>query len=516
MVATNIWANPGYTAAAPDHAGFLVGGVLLGRRAGRENAQLLFATALIFALGLAGWAMWQRTGQGAARAQALFETPATLTSTINLVSLPGLVLVASGKRNRLLVSVLVVLCAALAAAASRGGWLALAAGALTAFAYGRRTGLRADRGSMMIVFAIIAAGWFAAWLAPVIWDWAASFGAGTSTVVRAPEHSMVGSEAAQSFSARRGMYELALHGISLSPWHTGYGYLGFYYLMEVARQAIPTYGEGTTYFVHNDYLQTLLELGIPGLAGLLVVVAWPFVTAWNAAQRITFDSNSRIVLVAVLAALGSMTVHALVDFPFYIPVCLLIYGAALGVLDSILSPAPAGKYRPGTANAIRHRLRRALIVTATALGIWVLLTPVVAEAAAAYAQRQWRAARSVSAAYWFEVARRIEPRDWRYCWYAGQFWHAQALQSGKPEAARLADQAFADGFAANPREARNLLGRIATHVQLRTMLAAPAGGPTLIEWSERAVTLAPNDSSARTQLALVVRQFGSSDGEAAK
>jgi hypothetical protein len=140
----------------------------------------------------------------------------------------------------------------------------------------------------------------------------------------------------------------------------------------------------------------------------------------------------------------------------------------------------------------------------------------VAEAAAAYAQRQWRGAHSVSAAYWFEVARRIEPRDWRYCWYAGQFWHAQALQSGKPEAARLADQAFADGFAANPREARNLLGRIATHVQLRTMLAAPADGPTLIDWSERAVTLAPNDSSARTQLALVVRQFGSSDGEAAK
>ena len=71
MVATNIWANPGYTAAAPYHAGFLVGGVLLGRRAGRENVHLLFATVLIFALGLAGWAMWQRTGQGAARAQAL-------------------------------------------------------------------------------------------------------------------------------------------------------------------------------------------------------------------------------------------------------------------------------------------------------------------------------------------------------------------------------------------------------------------------------------------------------------
>jgi O-antigen ligase len=489
VVATNIWANPGYTAAAPYHAGFLVGGVLLGRRAGRENAHLLFAAVLIFALGLAGWAMWQRVGQGAARAQALFETPATLTSIINLVLLPGLVLVACGKRNILFISALAVLSAALAAAASRGGWLALAAGALIAFAYGRRTGIRADRGSMMIVIAIVAAGSVAAWLAPATWDWAARLGAGTSILVRVPEHSMIGSEAAQSFFARRGLYELALHGISLSPWHTGYGYLGFYYLMEVARQAIPTYGEGTTYFVHNDYLQTLLELGIPGLAGLLVVVAWPFAAAWKAAQIVALDPGTRIVLVATIAALGSMTAHALVDFPFYIPVCLLIYGAALGVLDSILSRAAAGKHPHGTTNVIRHRLRRAAIVTATALGIWVLLTPVVAEAAAAYAQRQWRTAHNVSAAYWFEVARRIEPRDWRYCWYAGQFWFAQALQSGKPEAARLADQAFADGFAANPREARNLLGRIATHRRLRALLPAPADAAVLLGWVERAVEL---------------------------
>jgi O-antigen ligase len=516
IVATNIWANPGYTAAAPYHAGFLVGGVLLGRRAGRENAHLLFATVLIFALGLAGWAMWQRIGQGAARAQALFETPATLTSTINLVLLPGLVLVAWGKRNILLVSALVLLGAAFAAAASRGGWLALGAGGLAAFAYGRRAGIRADRGYMLRVVATIAAGWAAAWLAPIIWDWAAGLGAGASIPARVPEHSMIGSEAAQSFVARRGLYELALHGISLSPWHTGYGYLGFYYLMEVGRQAIPTYGEGTTYFVHNDYLQTLLELGIPGLAGLLVVVVWPFVAAWRTAPSGALDPRTRLVLVAAIAALGSMAAHALVDFPFYIPVCLLIYGAALGVLDSIVGRATAGTYSQRATNVISRRLRRAAIVTATALGIWVLLTPVAAELAAAYAQRQLRTAHSVSAAYWFEVARRIEPRDWRYCWYAGQFWYAQALQSGKPEAARLADQAFADGFSANPREARNLLGRIATHRRLRALLPAPADAAMLLGWVERAVELAPNDRGARAERTSLLEQFGPFGGESAK
>lgn len=513
LVATNMWANPAYTAAAPYHAGFLVGGVLLGRRAGRENAAVLFAIALAFALCLAGWAMWQRIGQGASRAHALFETPATLASTINLVLLPGLVLIASGKRNILLVSALVILSAALAATASRGGWLALVAAVLIAFTYGRRAGIRADRKSMMAAIAIVAGGWFVTWLVSQVLELIAGLGSGAPIYASTAAHSMIGSEAAQSFLARRGMYELALHGISLSPWQTGYGYLGFYYLMEVSRHLIPTYGEGTTYFVHNDYLQTLLELGVPGLAGLLIVVLWPFVAAWRAAARsASLDHDARLVLVASIAALGSMAAHALVDFPFYIPVCLLIYGAALGVVDSILSVATPDGYAQRTANVAERYVHRPAILVAIALCIWAVLTPVAAEIAAGYAQRQLHAAQSVRAAYWFEVARRIEPRDWRYCWYAGQFWFAQAMQSGKPEAARLADQSFADGFAANPREARNLLGRIATHRRLRNLLDSPADAATLLKWTERALELGPGDRDVRAERERVVEQFGSFGG----
>jgi hypothetical protein len=158
-------------------------------------------------------------------------------------------------------------------------------------------------------------------------------------------------------------------------------------------------------------------------------------------------------------------------------------------------------------------LRRAVAAGIGTLVVWLLALPVAAEASAAYAKRQWSAAQSQSAAYWFEIARRLEPRDWRYHWYAGQFWFTQAAQSHKPEAARLADRAFADGDAANPREARNLLGRIATHVQLRTLLAAPADAATLRGWAERATEIAPYDDWARKERALVQKNFGSSKME---
>jgi O-antigen ligase len=475
IVVTNLWANPSYTAAAPNHAAFLLGGLLLGRRAGAENAGLLFGAALVFALGLAAWAIWQRIGQGAPRAYALFETPATLSSTINLVLLPGLVLLAVGRRSAVLAVALVALSAGLAAAASRGGWLGLAAGGVIAMLLAHRAGPRIDWKSAATAFAIPALGWLLVTIS-----------------TQGPQHPMTGSLDLDSGLARLDLYELALKGIAASPLVIGSGYLAFYYLLEPARETITGYGESITYFVHNDYLQPLLELGIPGLAGLLALIALPQAQAWRAVPAL--GSDQKLIVVALAAALGSMAIHALIDFPFYVPVCLLIYGAAAGLLDSL------------TAAGVGGRLPRVLVVAAATLGFWILATPVASQAAAGYAHRQWQAAHGESAAYWYEVARRIEPRDWRYHWYAGQFWYAQAQASKNHEAARLADDAFAAGFAANPREVRNLLGRISTHLRLRALLAAPADNATLREWADHALALAPLDPAVKAERNLVLKQ----------
>jgi hypothetical protein len=195
-----------------------------------------------------------------------------------------------------------------------------------------------------------------------------------------------------------------------------------------------------------------------------------------------------------------MALHAFVDFPFYVPLCLLLYGGATGMIDS-LAPQDVAARVPGM-----------LIAAGIAFAIWMLATPVVAQAAAAYAHRQWQTARGESAAYWFEVARRVESRDWRYHWYAGQFWYAQALETRKPEAARLAERAFADGMAANPREVRNVLGRISTHLRLSALLAAPADAAALRAWSDRALALAPRDPAVQAEAALVRHELGERTG----
>lgn len=486
ITATNRWANPSYSAAAPYNAAFLVGGFLLGRRAGIDAGRL-FGAALAFALLLAIWGLWQRLGQGLPRARALFETPATLSTVINLVLLPVLGLLAWQARRVTVIVAVVILGAALAAAASRGGWLGLIVGAVLALLLGRRAGLRAGWKAAAAVAAVLVVGWLLGT---------------TSLSTQGGQPAIPVREAAQSSLERLDLYGLALKQIAVAPLLVGSGYLGFYYLLEPLRGGVAGYGEHATYFVHNDYLQTLLELGIPGLAGLIALVVMPLALAWRAVP--SFEPDRKLAIVASSAALGSMATHALVDFPFYIPICLLMYGAGVGFLDAHLSTAAASRTQPLPAEG---RLRRGAVAALATLATWVLVTPVAAQAAASYAHRQWQAAHGESAAYWFEVARRIEPRDWRYHWYAGQFWFAQAAANTSAVAAAQADAAFADGFAANSREVRSLLSRIATHRQLRALLAAPAEPETLRAWADQAVALAPLDPRVRAERAQVFAQF---------
>jgi O-antigen ligase len=482
LVATNAWFNPSYSAAAPYHAAFLLGGFVLGRRAGVLDAWTMFLPALLLVLCLGAWALLQEATTQAQRAHALFETPATLAATLNLVLVPSVLLLAFGRSQSLLVPCVTALAAAWVAAGSLGGWLAATLGASVAAGFAYRAGLRARTRDLLLAASALALGWLVAQLVPVLWTATGGFGSALSGVASSasavPVH-----EPLQSGAARLDLYQLALGALPAASWLTGYGYLGFYHLLEAGREAVRSYGPGTTYFVHNDYLQMLLELGIPGLALFLGIVTLPLLHARRAIVRI--PEAQRVVIVALVGAAATMIVHALVDFPFYVPVCVALYGIVIGVIDS----TARGAVTPG------HPMHRASLAALVTIGAVLLVKPAAAEAAAANAQRQWRVAQAERAAWWFEVARRIEPRDWRYHWYAGQFWYAQA-RAGNPAGAALADQAFAAGFAANSREVRNLAGRILTHRNLRGSLATPADDATLRAWTETVARLAPNDAKA--------------------
>jgi hypothetical protein len=501
LTASNAWLSPSYTPAAPFHAAFLLGGYVVGWNARGQSSKALECAALLFGATIASLGIWQ-LAQGAARAQALFQTPATFGSVLNLLMVPVAIHIAAGRRERTLLAAGVALAAGLFAANSRGAWIALAAGLLVALIAARRASLRIETRSLVRLVAVLAAGSIATELLGRLAE-----GLTASLTGHAParelEYSPLSADALLSSVGRLGLYSLALHGLTPFSLLAGSGYLGFFYLMETAGQSIASYeGGNTTFFVHNDYLQILLELGVPGAVALAGMVTLPLI----AAVRVSREAQpppSALRRAGFAGAVASMAFQACVDFPFYVPACLVIFGAAVGLLEGEL-PRPRGRMWEAIGYSSRAPW---VLASASLVAGWLLVAPLAAELAAKRADAEWRAARGESAAYWLQVARRLEPKDWRYHWYAGQFWYAQAQGAGKPTAARLADEAFRAAADANPRDVRPLVGLIRVHRTLAPLLTAVAGPEELRRWSQRAVELAPNDEAALRERDLVRRQL---------
>jgi O-antigen ligase len=384
------------------------------------------------------------------------------------------------RRNLWLPAIAVLLAAGLIAAGSRGGLLAMLAGLGAAVILGLR-GNMLQRHGLLIIPVVLAS----AWILVVTLRAVAATGSAEPT----PE------ARAESSISRLELYSLSWNAWREQPL-AGTGYLTFRYALERGRAHVPSYGTtGETWFVHNDYLQTLQELGPRGLLALIGLVTLPPLLAYRKLPYLPV--TQRPAIVGATAALVAMAVHALVDFPFYIPLCLLIYGALLGVIDARLGEN-AAMPRENRLPARWTRVARTATLTVAAI---VLLRPVAAEAAGEWGLRKLAAGEGQRAAFWLGAAQRLDPRDWRYHWYAGQFWDGQAAESRKPEAAQLAANAYAAGFAANPLEVKNLLGKISVHRRHRQLLWEPADPSTLQQWLAQAKALAPLNTAVRQELA---------------
>jgi hypothetical protein len=470
-VSSTLLLSPAYSPAGLYHPLLLASGFLVTRGFDERALRATVTGMLLFAAILALWGAAEVGSGAAGRAHALFETPATYAAVLNLCLLPVLAtIVATGYRAPLAI-VAVVLTIGVLVADSRGGVLGLVAGIGLAVVLSTRARMLRPR-NLAVALALVAAGWAAA--------------IALRSLPSAPTADVPGTEARAESSLAR----LELYALSLKAWReqpvTGTGYLTFRYTLEQGRAEVPSYGAANeTWFVHNDYLQTLQELGFAGLLAMVGLAGLPPLLAYRRLPAL--PSPQRPAAIGCASALAAMSLHALVDFPFYVPVCLLLYGALLGALDRQLigtprADLPARSSSPGS---------RAVRTGALAIAAAILLRPVAAEAAAEWGLRKFSEGDGQRAAFWLGAAQRIDPRDWRYHWYAGQFWDAQTAQSGKATAAQLAANAYAAGFEANPLEINNLLGMISVHKRYRDLLQAPADSATLKKWSARAAMLAP-------------------------
>lgn len=121
------------------------------------------------------------------------------------------------------------------------------------------------------------------------------------------------------------------------------------------------------FFVHNDYLQTWIEAGLPGLLlflGVLAVSAWGVVRAW---RRRDLPTRARLEIGGLAAGAVAIAVHSLVQYNFYVIPILILYGLLLARLQE-LAAAPR-RLKTWKLSLARHFTPRGfrLVVLAVAL-----------------------------------------------------------------------------------------------------------------------------------------------------
>jgi O-antigen ligase len=148
-----------------------------------------------------------------------------------------------------------------------------------------------------------------------------------------------------SFVTRADMWKSTLRLIAETfPFGTGLGSFPSIYVLAEDPRAV-----GLTYInhAHNDFLELVLETGLPGLLLLLASLVWWLLTSagiWRS------PSSSEFSRAATIAS-GALILHSIVDYPLRTPALSSVFAACLGMMAIALSRSTEGWSR---FRAARH------------------------------------------------------------------------------------------------------------------------------------------------------------------
>jgi len=430
---------------------------------------------------LSGWGF---LGDKRDRAEAFFVVPNTLATVINLGLTPVLVYYLLGYGRRGVYWLTLLLFAALLSSQSRGGYLGLLVSLLFFVSFiGRDAVMVQWRRYRAVAIGFLAVlGFFKlyVWLGLANWS--------LDNVLATLNHG--------DSSYRWEIYQIAWAGLAEHLW-LGIGYYNFGYYFEVHKS--PLFLNQPIMLVHNDYLEFALETGLLGLSLFLLLIIAVYGQLFKFRRQAMAEQRLPLILSAV--AITSMLTHALVDFPFYIPLLQAVFGAYLGIINQCVVGMGATCWQlPKMSMQILLGLRARYIGSLLVIGLFTWLgLPPLARFSADFGSHQLKQGGVQQGLYWHGVARALQPRDTAYYWREGIIWRDQGVAQSRPELLEKSDAVFSRGLEVNAFEINSLLERITLHRQYRNLLKQPASHQEIITWINYAKSQQPNTESVQME-----------------
>lgn len=437
----------------------------------------LFRLLVLVCLALALWGIFQWwTGEGflgaaTTRGRALFTTPNTYATAINLALTPLLayyLLGRGGSRNFVLAMLFFL---GLLVSHSRGGYLGFAGG-MVFFVWlaGWRQIKLNYRRILYVMIGMELLTLFVHNVAPLL-----------NTHTEQDYARILATFIEGDTSYRLVLYKMAL-GLAYQSWPWGTGFFSFGFLFD--QYQVSPFLRMSTNYVHNDYLQIAMETGAAGIATLLAMIG-AFLIGINRWRRSDTKRRDIVLMMATVGA-SSMLVHALVDYPLYIPFLLAVLGGYLATIHRrlILQEPGSCSERDG---AWWSRLKQAAVGALMA----ALILPVAAEGCADYAVLRLRHGLAGDGITAYRMAQVLQPGN--PDWYRGEalVWLQLGLEKKHPAYFSEADNLLGKAMRAHPYDVASSVARAVMHRRYHAWMESPAGSRQILAWMEHAHTVKP-------------------------
>ena len=135
----------------------------------------------------------------------------------------------------------------------------------------------------------------------------------------------------EEWEAERGRYQVWADSLSAVEdfWLTGSGLSSFRYVYPIYR----TFGGRIFYsWAHNDYLQALIELGVPGFACIVWILIGVSLSANRVRKNLDGDPSSLHLHAGYCAAAVAIALHSFTDFSLHLAADAALLSVVLGVV----------------------------------------------------------------------------------------------------------------------------------------------------------------------------------------
>jgi O-antigen ligase len=435
------------------------------------------------------------------RANTIFTTPNTFAAALNLILFPLISINLKNKFSHINFYVMLALFYGLLLTQSRGGFISFICGFSVLMFFSQflkqKESINYKKVSLGLLSTLLV------FITTQLYDWQNYRENKEFDLVEISRLEGISEHASHRFI----LYDAAWQIIKEKPL-LGHGYhnFQFYWLKDQK----PPFKNSKTKFVHNDYLQLLVDVGILGFIPMLLIIIIIYYQSWSVFKKTNKEWG--FILLGITGGMTAFFAHAMVDFVFYPCFLALLFGSYIATTNKVLT---LNYNQPMFVDKLKNYFTKYnwdLFFWNRFFSLLLMLffiQPYIAELCFKHAEKKMKSLQVEEALPYYELARRFVPYNEYYYGLEGTYWRTAVMHvnNGKLSAER-ADQLFADGAAANPFDVTNILSRAVLNRDYPQLLSYPANNDTILKWFGHVLYWQPDLIAGQYEYVKTLYKFG--------